>query len=147
MKNQTLFTERIQSSLMATAKIRKQLFFNLFVALLLVSLVDCKKKVSPITCNLVAASNQPSVPMNITYTAVRTGDGVISSLTYVSETGTVTVTNPNLPWTITVPISAGINVTMSASGTATNGSLNISYDGTSGGSTIHASDYCSQESN
>ncbi len=109
---------------------------------------SCKKeKETEITCSLTTAPTQPPVDMNVTYKATQTGDGTISSLTYVTITGTVTVTNPQLPWEVTVAVTTTTNVSIAAAGTVKNGSLNISYDGNSGGATIHGSDFCSQETN
>jgi len=80
------------------------------------------------------------------YSAVQTGDGVISSLTYyTSATDMVTVTNPQLPWSVTVTVDPGTNVMISATGTVKNGSLNVSYEGPAAGEYISGNDLCSQE--
>ncbi|MEI7499094.1 MAG: hypothetical protein WCK84_01495 [Bacteroidota bacterium] len=123
---------------------KKQLIFTLFLFMFLLSILSCKKE-KEITCNLSTTINQPSVGMSIKYEATQTGDGVIASLSYVSESGTVTVPNPGLPWTITVYVASGTNVSISANGTVTNGSLNIAYEGISGGSSIKSSDFCEQQ--
>ena len=108
--------------------------------------VSCKKD-KEVTCTLVTAATQPPVDMNVTYKATQTGDGTISTLSYVNTTGTITISNPQLPWEFTVAVTTSTNVSISASGTVKNGSLNISYNGTSGGATIAGSDFCSQETN
>jgi hypothetical protein len=114
--------------------------------LLLFGLVNCKKT-KEITCNLNASASQPPTEMYIVYSASQTGDGTISSLSYVTISGTVTVQNPILPWTIIVPVLTSTNVAISASGTVKNGSLKITYDGSSGTATIHGSDMCEQQTN
>ncbi|MEI7982049.1 MAG: hypothetical protein WCI71_10380 [Bacteroidota bacterium] len=125
---------------------KKNLSFIIFLSFTFLSLAGCKKT-NEITCALSAPLNQPPVDMTIVYTATQTGDGVIASLSYVTISGTITVQNPQLPWTITVPVFTSTKVTISATGTTKNGSLSISYDGNSGGSTIHGSDSCEQQTN
>jgi hypothetical protein len=125
---------------------KKILIFSVFIIAMFVSFSGCKKT-SEITCNLSASATQPPVEMNVVYKALQTGDGTISSLSYTTISGTVTVQNPSLPWTITVPVLTTTNVSISASGTTKNGSLTITYDGTSGGATIHGSDFCEQQTN
>ncbi len=83
--------------------------------------------------------------MNILYTATQTGDGAIASLSYTTISGTVTIENPQLPWTIIVPVLTSTKVSISATGTTTNGSLQITYDGSGSGATIHGSDYCEHQ--
>ncbi|MCK9421544.1 MAG: hypothetical protein M0Q38_03000 [Bacteroidales bacterium] len=125
---------------------KKLLLSCVFLSIVLFSLPGCKKD-KEITCNLSASVNQPPVEMNVKYSATQTGDGAIVSLSYVTITGTVTIENPQLPWTITVPVLTSTNVTMTATGNVKNGSLKISYQGINGGSTISGSDYCEQQTN
>ena len=123
----------------------KQYFkISMLFAVMLVIMMSCKKD-SETTCNLSATVNQAPVGMSIVYAASQTGDGVISSLTYVSGTGNVTVTNPSLPWSVTVYVPAGTGVTLSASGSVKNGSLNVSYEGSAEGYHILGSDACSKQ--
>lgn len=125
-------------------------FLIMFLLLLGIGLSGCKKA-KEITCSLYTAPSQPVIAMTVVYAAAQTGDGAISSLSYETNAGTVTVSNPTLPWTITISVLSGTNVKMSASGTTKNGSLKISYagEGTSGSSTskISGSDYCEQQTN
>lgn len=125
---------------------KKYLIHLMLFSVVTVGLLGCKKT-SEITCNLSTASSQPPVEMNITYTATQTGDGTISSLTYMTIAGTITVQNPSLPWSITVPAMTSTNVSISATGTTKNGSLKINYEGNSGGATISGSDFCEQQTN
>lgn len=125
---------------------KRKLMFTLSISLLLFGLVNCKKT-NEITCNLSASSTQPPVEMDILYTASQTGDGTISSLSYVTISGTVTVQNPTLPWSVTVPALTTTKVAISASGNVKNGSLKITYDGSTGSATIRGSDFCEQQTN
>jgi hypothetical protein len=125
---------------------KKYLIHLILFSALTIGLIGCKKT-SEITCNLSTASSQPPVEMNITYTATQTGDGTISSLSYMTIAGTLTVQNPTLPWSVTVPALTSTNVSISATGTTKNGSLRISYEGVSGGATISGSDFCEQQTN
>ncbi len=118
----------------------------MFLTVALFSFSGCKKT-KELTCDLNTVSTQPPVEMNIVYSATQTGDGAIASLTYTTITGPVTIQNPSLPWSLTVSVLTTTNVSISATGTTKNGSLEISYAGTSGGSTISGSDFCQQQSN
>jgi hypothetical protein len=124
----------------------KQLKLTLVLIIAIVSITGCKKSATEITCNLATSATKPPVEMNIVYTASRTGDGTISTLRYSTITGMVTVQNPQLPWTITVPVLTTTDVSITATGTTTNGSIKVTYDGSSGGATIQGSDYCEHQS-
>jgi len=125
-------------------------FLIMIILLLGIGLSGCKKA-KEITCSLYAAPSQPTIAMTVVYTAAQTGDGTISSLSYETNAGTVTVSNPTLPWSISISVDSGTNVKMSATGTTKNGSLKISYAGeaTTGSSTskISGSDFCEQQTN
>lgn len=122
----------------------KKTSFVILLATMLIGLSSCKKE-KEITCNL-SKSDQAPVDMTITFKATRTGDGVITSLTYQTSEKTETIPNPILPWTINAEAAGSTTVTISATGTVKNGSLKIEYHGISGGDEIEGSDYCSQES-
>jgi hypothetical protein len=124
---------------------KKSLTSVFFISLLVFALAGCKKDETT-TCNLSTAVNRPPVAMNVTYVASQTGDGTISTLSYVTGGGVVTVENPTLPWTVTASVGADADVKITASGTVKNGSLKIEYAGTSGGATISGSDMCSHSS-
>jgi len=134
-----------------TTSMKKIANVSMIILLLLgIGLSGCKKT-KEITCSLYAAPSQPAVAMTVVYTAEQTGDGTISSLSYVTNAGTVTVSNPILPWTISISVLSGTNVNISATGTTKNGSLKISYAGeaTTGSSTskISGTDSCEQQTN
>jgi hypothetical protein len=75
---------------------------------------------------------------SITYSAVATGNGKLTEITYLDETGTIkTVANPTLPWSKTLSFSQGQNVSLSAKGTLAKGSITINVDGVNGSNTIH----------
>jgi hypothetical protein len=115
----------------------------LALVLIALALFSCKKETKEtVTCSLAANPDTITVAMTVVYTATRTGDGTMSSLSYATSSGMVTVNNPVLPWTITVQVPANTKITMTASGTVTNGSLGIDYLGNGDGHTTHASDNC-----
>lgn len=115
----------------------------LILSLFIFTLTNCKKD-SGITCNLNAAAPSQGIDTEITYEANGSGDGAITSLTYASSSGNITVTNPTLPWTITALVPADIPISIVATGTVKNGSLKVAYSGNGGDLT--GSDQCSQSS-
>ncbi len=112
-----------------------------FLSFIMIGFTSCKKGTT-ITCNLAKADKAP-VDMTITFKAIGTGDGTISSLTYKTSTKEETISNPALPWSITADAAAGTNISITATGTTKDGSVTISYEGKSGGSEISGSDFCS----
>ena len=62
----------------------------------------------------------------VTYTASRTGNGTISSYTYNTDGGPVTVTDPTLPYTLTMTLPTA-HAGAAAIGTASNGSITIGW--------------------
>lgn len=125
---------------------KKRLVHIVFLTVAVIALIGCKKT-KEITCSLSTAASKPPVEMIITYTATQTGDGALSSLSYATISGTVTVQNPSLPWTITVSALTSTDVAISATGTTKDGSLKISYEGVGSGATISGSDFCEQQTN
>lgn len=119
----------------------------LMVFLLALAIAGCKKETKEtITCNLQATPDSTIVGMNVVYRATQTGDGTMSSLSYATSSGMVTVNNPSLPWTLTIQVPSNTKITMTATGTVTNGSLDIDYAGSGDGHTTHASDNCAHYS-
>ncbi len=125
---------------------KKRLVYIVLLSVAVIGLIGCKKT-KEITCNLSTAASKPPVEMTIIYTATQTGDGTLSSLSYATISGIVTVQNPSLPWTVTVPVLTSTDVAISATGTTKDGSLKISYDGVGSGGTISGSDFCEQQTN
>ncbi len=106
----------------------------LFIVLSMVLLVfeSCKKD-EEITCNLDAHKDQLPEDMTITFTASKTGDGVINSLSYKTSEGDSTITNPSLPWTQKVDdAKEGTSVSITAQGTVKDGSLTVAFSGEGG---------------
>jgi hypothetical protein len=135
----------LNNLIMKPGEIVKYLTFSTFIVVLLFVLITCKKKEEAITCNLACDINQPSVGMTIIYTAGQTGDGTMVSLSYATNSGTTTINNPSLPWSDTVFVSANTNVTISGTGSVTNGTLQVAYKGTEGGVHIEGSNSCSHQ--
>ena len=119
------------------------LLFILFA----LAVAGCKKETKEtVTCSLLANPDTITVGMTVVYTATATGDGTMSALSYATSSGMVTVNNPTLPWTLTILVPSNTKITMTATGTVTNGSLDIDYKGTGEGHTTHASDNCAHYS-
>lgn len=121
----------------------------LLLSFIMIGFTSCSKSDGggATTTSLNATAQPVSTAMSIEFTAIQTGDGTISTLTYTVGSTTQTVTNPTLPWSITVDATAGDNVSMTATAITTNGSVNIAYDGNNGGETVHGSDSCSTSGN
>ncbi len=95
------------------------------------------------TCNL--STDETDLSGTVVYEATQGGDGSFSTITYVDDQGTQMVSNPQLPWTITVTVPGGTLVRLTATGTTTNGSLAISVEGTlTVGGTYMGERSCSQ---
>jgi hypothetical protein len=62
----------------------------------------------------------------VTYTASGTGNGSVSTYTYNTDGGLVTVTDPTLPYAITVELATA-HASATALGTASNGSITIGW--------------------
>jgi hypothetical protein len=118
----------------------------LFLAVLMIGFSSCKKSASSTTTNLDTGAQQVTSAMSVQFSASQTGDGVITTLTYVVGSTSKTVTNPTLPWTVTVDASAGDNVSMTAVATTTNGSAKITYYGSNGTQTVQGQDSVSTSS-
>lgn len=75
--------------------------------------------------NEITTGNGQSYRVN--YTVTSRGDGEIASITYRDAEGVLhTVENPVLPWRASFEMQSGDHVSLSAIGTATNGTLLLS---------------------
>jgi hypothetical protein len=121
----------------------------LLMSFIMIGFTSCSKNDGggATTSSLNANAQTVSSAMSIEFTAVQTGDGTITTLTYTVGSVTQTVTNPTLPWSISVDATAGNNISMTATAITTNGSVNIAFDGSNGGETVHGSDSCSTSGN
>ena len=115
------------------------------MAFLFSTTYSCKKD-SSITCNLSKSDTAP-VDMSIVFKAVNTGDGAISTLTYKVGSTTKTISNPSLPWSISIDATSGDAISITATGTTKDGSITVSYDGIGSGNEIKGSDDCSHSNN
>lgn len=123
---------------------RTSSLFMLVIAFVAISFSSCKKD-SEITCNL-NAGDKATNEMTITFTATKTGDGVISSLTYKTSEKEETITNPTLPWTIVVDATEGTDFSIVADGTVKDGSITVAYSGVeleNPDNKMEGSDFCS----
>jgi len=113
----------------------------MLLLLIMITYTACKKD-EEITCNLSKSGTAP-VDMMIQFKAEQTGDGTISTLTYTVGSSGETISNPTLPWSVTVNASSGEAISITASGTTKDGSVSVSYDGQASGSEIKGIDNCS----
>jgi hypothetical protein len=104
-----------------------------FVILMFTILLSCSKNYSgnnnstPRQCVFATSTVVTSSDVPVTYNASQSGNASFSTLIYQGAAGPVSITNPKLPWTITVTIPKGDTVNISAAGTSTGGSLSLSY--------------------
>ena len=106
------------------------------VVVLLVPLTSCGDDDGP----LLTAPNQI---YTVTYSLViHRSKSTITQLTYRDQSGNVTVNNPDRRWTITVTVSGGTTIGMTARGTVNNGSveINLSALDSGGRSVYHGQD-------
>lgn len=90
----------------------------------------CSDSDNPLDSACTLATSVSDGPGPVTYTASRTGNGSISSYTYNTDHGPVTVTDPTLPYTLTTTLATA-RAGVAAIGTASNGSLTIGWQITS----------------
>jgi hypothetical protein len=119
---------------------KKLLISILFLTGIMAGFTTCNNKVNT-TCHL-AKSNTAPVDMDVIFEADKTGDGVISTLTYQVGSLTKTFSNPPLPWSDTVSAKAGDEISITATGNTTNGTLSVSFHGENGKDHVKASDFC-----
>lgn len=120
----------------------KHLLYVLLVAVFFGGIiVACSKSSNngPRTCDVLFVNNQPvSSNTEVEYLAgVSASGGTITSISYLDSLGTKTVTNPILPWTVTVTLKTGMTPSIDVKGTANKGgSVNASFviDGAQSGS-------------
>ncbi len=124
---------------------KKFTIMAILVSVIMIGFTTCKRDTS-ITCNLGKTDNALS-NMTILFKAAKTGDGTLSTLTYKVGSTEKTISSPALPWSVNADASAGDAISITATGTTSDGSLTISYDGKNTTAEIHGSDYCSHSNN
>ncbi len=108
-----------------------------FITVLLAGLTACSGDETP------TASPDP-MPYTIEYTALTTGDGVISELIYIDDNGRdVVVSNPVLPWSIPLAMAPGVKPVISVTGTISQGQLIINIHVNGNGHNVNIGDLCS----
>lgn len=125
----------------------KKLLFLSFFVLLAISFTSCDNSTNPDNrndCNLSTDAGSDVQGYLITYTAEGTGDGKITKLTYIDNSGVQTVDNPELPWTKTFTFTnPDTTAVITAVGYTVNGSLSVKISGTTGVSNFSTHDDCS----
>ena len=104
-----------------------------FGILIFVIFPSCSKNDSgnnngpPQPCDFPTNSVVTSSDVPVTYNASNSNNASVTSLIYQGAAGPVIVTNPKLPWTITVSIPEGDTVYIFGCGVVSGGSLSLSY--------------------
>ena len=86
----------------------------------------CSDSDNPLDSACTIATDVSAGVGTVTYTASRTGNGTISSYTYNTDDGPVVVTDPTLPYSLTVTLATA-HASAAAVGTASNGSITIGW--------------------
>jgi hypothetical protein len=76
--------------------------------------------------------------IDVQYNATQTGDGTISSLTYIGPSGPVMVQNPSFPFSVSTTIPLPSQAQMSATGFFSNGTVTIAYSASVGGGDVES---------
>jgi hypothetical protein len=97
--------------------------------LALIILFSCSKKEdTPKTCTLSLTPMAATTAGSLQYDVSVTGTATISSITYVGNSGNVTVNNPALPFSANFNVLSGASIAISAVGVAPAGSnIKVSY--------------------
>ena len=97
-------------------------------------------------CDLTTSNAlDPGTDWQVKYSATVTGDGSISRINYLDATGAVqTVTNPTLPWSLTVTIPAPGPAEVNAAAEVKDGSASVQAEASRApADTIRGVDACS----
>jgi hypothetical protein len=86
-------------------------------------------------CNFSTGSATAGSGAQVTYSVSGQGTSSVSSVTYQGANGQVKVSNPSLPWSVSIGFPNGGSVGVSAVGTASNGGvIKLAYGINSSGS-------------
>ncbi len=96
-------------------------------------------------CAVDTGPSNTSGNISVTYTATVLGDGKITQLMYATDGGMQTVNNPTLPYALGPLVLTTAHAQISATGSATNGSVTVSFAVT-GGATEQGSNTCAHGS-
>lgn len=77
-------------------------------------------------CDMDTGESSLLGTMTVQYFATSTGDASMSSLTYATDAGSRRITDPSLPFAITVPLTTA-RARMRAKGSSRTGTLSISF--------------------
>ena len=107
----------------------------------------------PLACSLAVTTFLTPRLVTLTYSLEASGVASISEVTYMEADGTeITVSNPSLPWEVSVdvPQDNGLTLRASAQGSVTQGSIELSINSAplgDGGTAVSASDRCARNAN
>jgi hypothetical protein len=120
----------------------------LFIVVLCISLFtqSCTKEteVPQIGCNL--ETDQMTAPQGLTveYLLKGEGDYVVSGFYYYGTDGKVSISNPVVPYFITLQIPEGTSIQAGAEGSVKEGNIEISYKAYNSESNFEGAAVCSQ---
>lgn len=101
-----------------------------FLPLILFPLLSCDKNTElfPWQCNCNIDVMKLSKSGAVTYHVFTNGDATVSSVTYQTSDGQVTVDNPSLPFKATTKMGVGETVLLTAKGNPGKGNIVLTYD-------------------
>jgi hypothetical protein len=111
------------------AYMRRPVVF-LLVPIVLPLAVACSDSSGPDTQTCTLATNSSTfgnVTIDVKYQAIGAGDGHLSSVTYVTQTGNVTEPNPTLPWEKDITLTGGVQAQISGNGAVKTGGLTVQF--------------------
>jgi|GEM_PF-867774 len=100
---------------------------SLSIALLL-SACDKTVDMSPVQCDCNIESLHISVPSVVTYQVFAHDNASVSSITYQSPKGQVTIEPDSIPFSTTVQLDTGDHVLLTATGNPKGGSIVLGYE-------------------
>jgi len=90
-------------------------WFLIFVTILL----SCSKKNdTPKTCTVSPTTMTATAAGSLQYDVSLTGAATVSSITYAGNTGSITVNNPVLPFSVNLNVLAGASISITVLGVA-----------------------------
>lgn len=101
-----------------------------FLPLILFPLLSCDKNMDlfPWQCNCNVDVMKLAKPSTVTYHIFVNGDATVSTITYQTNDGQVTVHNPSLPFKTTTKMGIGDSVLLTAKGNPGKGNIVLTYD-------------------
>lgn len=102
----------------------KKLFIILFSTLSFITFsCDNTEAPSPEPFEIMTTTTLSEVPLEVTYSVYKFDDVKVDLVQYVNAEGLQTLTNPTLPWNITLNLPRGVDFYIKAKGIITQGKI------------------------